>query len=69
MIGKNGAGKTTFFKIILQCIEATSGFFSIDPKIGYCPQNDILWDYLTAEQHIKLYSAVKNIEIDPILFL
>jgi ABC-type multidrug transport system ATPase subunit len=29
--------------------------------IGLCPQFDILWDELTAREHLELYAALKGI--------
>lgn len=31
-------------------------------KIGLCPQHDILWDELTAKEHIELYANLRNID-------
>jgi ABC-type multidrug transport system ATPase subunit len=29
--------------------------------MGVCPQHDILWEPLTARQHLKFYGRLKNI--------
>lgn len=29
--------------------------------IGYCPQFDLLWNELTVEEHLYLYSRLKNV--------
>ena len=40
IVGVNGAGKTTFFKVLLGHISPDSGSikFSNNPRIGYLPQ-------------------------------
>ena len=72
ILGHNGAGKTTLINIMTGLLNATSGkvFISnfdisifgqeIRKSIGICPQFDILWENLTAREHIKLYSMLKN---------
>jgi ATP-binding cassette, subfamily F, member 3 len=55
VIGRNGCGKTTFFKMLLGELEADSGEIVNHPacKIGYVPQNDpfeegeVVIDFLT----------------------
>lgn len=72
VIGKNGAGKTTFFK----CISSQTpfkGFVHLNQKpiekndVGWCPTNPFLYDYLTAEE-FKLFFAklydIKNRNTD-----
>ena len=34
---------------------------SIRKVMGVCPQHDILWDELTAEEHLLLFSKLKGI--------
>jgi len=29
--------------------------------MGVCPQFDILWDEMTAEEHLKLYCRIKGV--------
>ena len=35
---------------------------SIRPKLGVVPQFDLLWDQLTAAEHIRLLARVKGVE-------
>jgi ABC-type multidrug transport system ATPase subunit len=35
--------------------------------VGVCPQFDILWDELTAEEHLLLYASLKQVRIGPAL--
>lgn len=33
---------------------------SIEQLIGLCPQHDILWEELTAQEHIELYARLRG---------
>jgi ABC-type multidrug transport system ATPase subunit len=35
--------------------------YSIQKILGYCPQHDILWEELTPEEHLEIYSVFKGI--------
>jgi ABC-type multidrug transport system ATPase subunit len=37
---------------------------SIQKILGYCPQHDILWEELTPEEHLEIYSVFKGIPND-----
>ncbi len=72
IIGHNGAGKTTLINILTGNISPTEGTAKIDNYdllyesnfienlIGLCPQHDILWDELTACEHIELYAHLRR---------
>jgi len=78
ILGHNGAGKTTLINILTGNISATTGTAKIfnydiikdlgviEDFIGLCPQHDILWDELTASEHIELYANLRNINPDSI---
>lgn len=73
LLGHNGAGKTTFLSMLTGQLKATSGtanIFGYDlhedmPEIrkimGYCPQHNVLWDELTAREHVTLFARLKNV--------
>lgn len=72
LLGHNGAGKTTTLQIITGLMQQTSGrinFLGCDlqenrrflqPKIGVCPQENILFDLLSVEEHFQLFQAIKT---------
>ena len=72
ILGHNGAGKTTLINILTGNISNTSGTAKIndydilketrmiEQYIGLCPQHDILWEELTAREHILLYSKLRS---------
>ena len=73
LLGTNGAGKTSTFKVLTGDVSPTSGsayimgnkmpekFEEIRDLIGYCPQFDSLLTNLTAEEHLELYADIKGI--------
>lgn len=69
LLGNNGAGKSTLINILTGYISTTSGDAEIGEynlttglknAIGLCPQHDILWDELTAKEHLQLYCTIRN---------
>lgn len=65
LIGRNGAGKSTVFKLILGKEEPTSGNVEVDPqiKIGYFSQFSELQGSLSVQQELELcFEQVARIE-------
>ena len=75
LLGPNGAGKSTTINMLTGWLPPTSGNALVyghtiaDPSgmakvrslMGVCPQFDILWDNLSAKQHLELFGAIKGI--------
>jgi ATP-binding cassette subfamily A (ABC1) protein 3 len=74
LLGLNGAGKTTTFKILIGEIEPTSGQAFVNGfdikknkyearrNLGFCPQFDILPEYLTVKETFKLIAGLRGLE-------
>ena len=74
LIGFNGSGKTTTFKSITREIffdrgqielfgynvSKTKDFAKLTKIIGYCPQENALFDYLTVEEVLKYFKKLKR---------
>ena len=73
LIGHNGAGKSTLFKMMLGLIPATagdiridgspvtgSGFRAVRRKIGYLPENVVLYDNLTGLETLEFFARLKG---------
>ncbi|KVW96021.1 ABC transporter ATP-binding protein [Thiobacillus denitrificans] len=73
LIGHNGAGKSTLFKMMLGLTPLTSGAILIDHasvsgsgfravrrKIGYLPENIVLYDNLTGLETLQFFSRLKG---------
>jgi len=73
LLGVNGAGKTSTFKILCGQVEQTQGQVLIKginvsthaPEarrlIGYCPQFDALLECMTTKEHLQLYGRIKGL--------
>ncbi|GMH42708.1 hypothetical protein BSKO_10627 [Bryopsis sp. KO-2023] len=73
LLGPNGAGKTTTIRMMEGFLEPSEGSVLINgmdtkldmPSIysimGVCPQHDLLWDDLTAREHLMFYGKLKNL--------
>ena len=68
LLGRNGAGKTSLVDILTKVTKPTSGAFQIvnnSETIGICYQHEILYENLTVEEHLKIYSLIKPLQFDP----
>lgn len=75
LLGPNGAGKTTLINCLTgitpvtggdaliydNSILSSAGMTNIRRMIGVCPQFDILWDALTAQEHLHLFASIKGL--------
>ena len=74
LLGVNGAGKTTTFRMLTSQMYPTKGqifikgvplqsnqFYANRKSVGYCPQESIIFDYLTVKEHLYYYAQIKGI--------
>lgn len=72
LLGANGAGKTTFVKMLLTAVHPTSGSASLfgrdarEPEarrpVGYLPENHRFPTYLTGYGMLDFYAALSGVE-------
>lgn len=55
LVGENGSGKSTFMKILVGALGADAGTVTIEGRLGYCPQEPIVYDRLTCDEHFELF--------------
>ena len=49
LVGENGSGKSTLMQIIVGLQRADAGGVEPPARLGYCPQQPMLWDKLTVD--------------------
>ncbi|KAI8925196.1 hypothetical protein BC831DRAFT_512721 [Entophlyctis helioformis] len=78
LLGQNGAGKSTTIAMLSGMTPSSAGdalIYNMSVKtqrqrirkmMGICPQHDVLFEDLTAREHIQLYAGIKGIAHDQI---
>ncbi|CBL47338.1 Putative ATP-binding protein, putative ABC transporter for copper [gamma proteobacterium HdN1] len=75
LIGHNGAGKSTLFKMMLGLIPVSSGeilvegtligsrgFRDVRRRVGYVPENVVLYDNLTGLETVQFFARLKGVD-------
>jgi ABC-2 type transport system ATP-binding protein len=72
LLGPSGSGKTTLFRLMIGAIPADQGTIEIGggqipnmnmlEKIGFMPQNDALYDDLSAEANLRFFGGLYYME-------
>jgi ABC-type nitrate/sulfonate/bicarbonate transport system ATPase subunit len=57
VVGENGSGKSTLLRILAGDLAADAGGIELDGALGYCPQEPVLNDSLTVDQHVTYLAA------------
>lgn len=77
LLGHNGAGKSTLINILAGLVPSSGGtlrawghdlggdFQALRADMSVCPQHDVLWPQLTAQEHIQLFAAIKGLQLGP----
>jgi ABC-2 type transport system ATP-binding protein len=55
LVGENGAGKTTLMKILVGSLAADAGTVHHTGRLGYCPQQPLVYPRLTCAEHFELF--------------
>ncbi len=55
LVGENGSGKSTLMKILVGALRGDSGMMEHTGVIGFCPQEPVLYERLTCDEHFELF--------------
>lgn len=56
LVGENGSGKSTLMKILVGALAADSGTVLRSGRLGYCPQEPLVYPRLTCDEHFDLFA-------------
>jgi ABC-2 type transport system ATP-binding protein len=57
LVGENGSGKSTLLQIVVGLLARDAGSIERPGRLGYCPQQPLLWDKLTIAEHFALFAT------------
>jgi ABC-type multidrug transport system ATPase subunit len=64
ILGENGSGKSTLLRILAGGDESDRGSVERGGKLGYCPQEQVLYPYLTIDEHLELFACAYGLAAD-----
>jgi ABC-type multidrug transport system ATPase subunit len=62
LVGENGSGKSTLIQAIVGLLGSDSGEVDRPERLGYCPQQPMLWEKLTVAEHFQLYGRAYGMD-------
>lgn len=62
LVGENGSGKSTLMQIVVGLLGRDAGTVDRPERVGYCPQQPLLWDKLTVTEHFVLFAEAYRLE-------
>mgnify|MGYP000132653891 CR=1 FL=1 len=55
IVGENGSGKSTLMQCLVGALDPDAGEVSVPGGVGWCPQDDRLYDRLTVDETFRLF--------------
>jgi ABC-type multidrug transport system ATPase subunit len=62
LVGENGSGKSTLMQIMVGLLGRDGGAVWQEGRLGYCPQQPMLWDKLTVDEHFELFARAYGLD-------
>jgi ABC-type multidrug transport system ATPase subunit len=62
LVGENGSGKSTLMKILVGALGADDGALEVSGRMGYCPQEPLLYERLTCDEHLGLFGVAYGMD-------
>ncbi len=66
ILGENGSGKSTLLRILAGMGELDSGSVERNGRVGYCPQEQVLYPHLTIDEHFELFGRAYDLADDEV---
>lgn len=63
LVGENGSGKSTLMKILVGALAADAGEVTRSGRIGYCPQEPVVYGRLTCDEHFELFGRAYGLPV------
>jgi ABC-2 type transport system ATP-binding protein len=61
VLGENGGGKSTLLRILAGLMAMDHGHVRRGGPAGYCPQECVLYPYLTPDEHLDLFACAHGL--------
>ena len=61
LVGENGSGKSTLMKILVGALAPDGGSVTHAGRLGYCPQEPLVYARLTCDEHFDLFGRAYGI--------
>jgi ABC-type multidrug transport system ATPase subunit len=62
LVGENGSGKSTLMQVVVGLLARDGGTLDRPERLGYCPQQPLLWDKLTVAEHFELFARAYRLD-------
>jgi ABC-type multidrug transport system ATPase subunit len=66
LVGENGSGKSTLMKILVGALAPDSGAVTHAGRLGYCPQEPLVYARLTCDEHFELFGNAYGMAEDEV---
>jgi ABC-type multidrug transport system ATPase subunit len=62
LVGENGSGKSTLMQVIVGLLASDTGNVWHEGRLGYCPQQPMVWEKLTVDEHFELFARAYGLQ-------
>jgi ABC-2 type transport system ATP-binding protein len=62
LVGENGSGKSTLMQIVVGLLGRDDGSVWERGRVGYCPQQPMVWEKLTVDEHFQLFARAYGLD-------
>jgi ABC-2 type transport system ATP-binding protein len=64
LVGENGSGKSTLMKVLVGALRPDTGTVTVAGRLGYCPQEPVIYERLTCDEHFELFGRAYRMTTD-----